>query len=206
MVSIPRPDYEGETYRAIGHYVVQFAALIDVMRSELAEHLNGSEPQANPLPYIVMGEMTAQPIANSFFGACREVAELNAEDELVAKVLSSRVSAEIKVRNDIAHGDWTVNAWRFGRTPPGTSELHRLRPARKAGFIELIQVNAKELEARCNELEALASQVLEYSLLCFGVLDWEGYRVSDVFTVEDKVVHRNGRRAANVRRPARWST
>jgi hypothetical protein len=70
MTDTSYPDFEGNTYREIGHYVVRFAALIDSMRNRLATKLTWESRSPDAIPYIVMGEMTAMPIANAFFGAC----------------------------------------------------------------------------------------------------------------------------------------
>jgi hypothetical protein len=122
------PDFAGNTYREIGHYIVRFAALIDAMRNRLATQLTWGIKPPNPVPYIVMGEMTAMPMANAFFGACRSVAKLEDSELRVERILISQVQEQIKFRNDIAHGDWEVDAWQYARTPPGVSELYRLAP------------------------------------------------------------------------------
>jgi hypothetical protein len=202
------PDYIGQTYRAIGHYVVEFGLLVFVVRDQLAMHLSGDRP--DPLPYIVMGEMTARPLANAFFGGCRRAAMVNdpdrqtftGDDRAVENVLIAETTQQIEFRNDLAHGDWAVNAHRFARTQPGVSELLRLRPNRKDGsHVETIHVSIKDLEDRCVALEALANRLHEYAMICFGDARWEGLAPSDIFAVASKVITRDGPKAAQIKPP-----
>lgn len=194
------PDYEGNTYRAIGRYVVRFAVLVDTMRNLLARQLMG-DGAINAVPYLLMGEMTAQPIANSFFGACRLEAELSDADQKVERALNNQVNDQIKFRNDLAHGDWSLDAWRFARTPPGVSELFRLRPARKAGFVDAMHISAEALETRCVALDLLTVRLIEYGSICFGLDDYKGLHVSDVLTASNKLVRRDGEKASQIAGP-----
>jgi hypothetical protein len=186
------PDFAGNTYREIGHYIVRFAALIDAMRNRLATQLTWGITPPNPVPYIVMGEMTAMPMANAFFGACRSVAELEDSELRVEKILISQVQEQIKFRNDIAHGDWEVDAWQYARTPPGVSELYRLRPNRRAGYVEATHISAEAIETRRVQVDQLRDRVLDYGTICLKLHDSGDLRVCDVLIVEDGIVRRDG--------------
>jgi hypothetical protein len=59
-----------DEYRAIGRYVVEFSQLVRMMRSIVSEYVakDGAERH---IVDVLMGETTAQPIANAFFELCR---------------------------------------------------------------------------------------------------------------------------------------
>jgi hypothetical protein len=195
MTQAGYPDFESNTYREIVHYSVRFAALIDSMRNRLATQLNWHSEAPNAVPYIVMGEMTAMPIANAFFGACRLVTELRGNEVKVERALISQVQDEIKFRNDIAHGDWEVDAWHYARTPPGVSELYRFRPSRRAGFIDMNHISAEEIATRRAQVDQLRNRVLDYGTICLKLHNLDDLHVSDVLTEADGIVRRDGPKA-----------
>jgi hypothetical protein len=133
---VERPEPTA-AYGAIGRYVVTFSHLVYAMRSCIENRLTGG-PNGYHLVRLAIGEATASPLADSFFGMCSELARLeDDEDRKIAKTLKTNVSDEIKRRNDIAHGDWWPGIVegspkdRPALSPAARTQgqLHRERPA-----------------------------------------------------------------------------
>ena len=192
-------DFEAETYHAIGRFVVDFGYMVSEMQHHLANRLVSERLHA--LPWIVMGEMTAGPIANSFFGACRAAANSNESasagldnrDEQVVKILAKAVQDAIKFRNDVAHGDWDLTAWQFARAPVGHSELIRLRPSRKQGHVEVTQIHPVALLKKADGLRKLSGFLDDLANLCFAdAPGWKGHHVADLLVVQNSEVVREG--------------
>jgi hypothetical protein len=111
------PHYKEQVdnaYRAIGRYVVEFSQLLYHLRTLIAHRLP-TDPAT--IAFLVLGEAQAQQLANVFFGTCRVVADLDAEEQKVAAWLRNRVNGQIELRNEIAHGDWFVDLGRYGQVP-----------------------------------------------------------------------------------------
>jgi hypothetical protein len=125
---LPEPT---EAYRAIGRYVVTFSHLVVAMRSCIENRLMGGRNSYH-LVQLAIGEATAAPLANSFFGMCSDQAMLEHEDDRrIARTLKANVFDEINRRNDVAHGDWwpgVVEGSPVLRDPT----LVRLKPGRAA--------------------------------------------------------------------------
>ncbi len=118
-----------EAYRAIGRYVVTFSHLVFAMRSAIEQRLMGGRTGYH-LVQLAIGEVTATPLANSFFGMCSEEAKLEDDaDRKIARTLKQNVMDEINRLNDIAHGDWWPGVTEGSPTlrPP---TLVRLKPGR----------------------------------------------------------------------------
>jgi hypothetical protein len=118
-----------EAYRAIGRYVVTFSHLVFAMRSCIENRLMGGRNSYH-LVQLAIGEATAAPLANSFFGMCSDQAMLDHEDDRkIARILKTNVFDEINRRNDIAHGDWWPGVVE-GSPVLSNPTLVRLKPGR----------------------------------------------------------------------------
>jgi hypothetical protein len=173
--------------------MVTFSRLVAEMRAGIEDRLKGEDPM---IARLAMGEASAAQIANAFFAICKREADLDEEEEAVATRLASKVHDAFKERNNIAHGDWSldwgdVSAARLIRTKPNRREgdwVERVRPA-------------DELEAVSDELEILTGQVMEFGWLCFGhhpLTRHKGMdvRIRDIFRFQKrKGVLRTGRYA-----------
>src|SRR6188472_2423007 len=118
-----------DAYRAVGRWFVEFSRMLIHMRMCMESCLSKSgEPM---LAKLALGEMTADPLANAFFGMCLHATHLDENEEKVAIRLRKEVRDEITRRNDFAHGDWWVG---FGVKEDGTGgdpSLWRTKPSRK---------------------------------------------------------------------------
>ncbi|HET8813869.1 MAG TPA: hypothetical protein VFM51_02810 [Solirubrobacterales bacterium] len=92
------------------------------MRAGIEDRLRGEDPM---IARLALGEAYAGQIASAFFAICeREAADLDEEEAQFAICLKNEVEAAITERNNIAHGDWSLNwqdmsAARLRRTKPG---------------------------------------------------------------------------------------
>lgn len=93
-----------DAYRAVGRWFVQFSRMLFHMRLCMEGCLG--RPDDPMLAKLALGEMTADPLANAFFGMCFHAGELDDQEEKVAVRLRKEVRDEITRRNDFAHGDW----------------------------------------------------------------------------------------------------
>jgi hypothetical protein len=191
-----------ESYRALGRYVSEFSRLIWWMRMLIASTV--AKPGAYSLAELALGESTAQPIANAFFGICKTLVE--ADEEKVGDRLRVRVNEAIKLRNDFAHGDWFIG-WRrlhADGTVPDNSEdpfLKRIRPTRKAGPIDERDYLPADLDAFSDDLIVLRNLVAEYGMVATSATNdpvLKALRVRDLFTYSDGEVCRDGPQAENV--------
>jgi hypothetical protein len=66
-----------DAYRAIGRYTVGFSLLVSNMRQILAQQIAGPEGPQRGLLDVAFGSLTAEPIAEAFFGMCRTVVHLD---------------------------------------------------------------------------------------------------------------------------------
>ena len=100
------------------------------------------------------------------------------------------VDEEVKLRNDVAHGDWYIG-W---ISAPGDAEPQQLVPH----WVERIKARRKEgplvpisedLETRSEEVEQLTEFLREYGLVCFRMhgrrLAGQSLRVRDVVCLKD---------------------
>ena len=166
-----RQEQTEAAYRAIGRYIVEFSELVWAMRGMIETHLNGplagadteDEPRVGASVELLLGEATAQYIANVFFATCREVGELDESELDVTNALSDAVNKVIEERNHIAHGDWIV--W-FPGTPPWVT---RTRPARKTGPRKSEDYPPEDLERKTDNMEALTDLVVTYGDLALGL-------------------------------------
>ena len=110
----------------------------------------------------MLGESTAQPIANVLFGMCELAGNLDTSETAVANVLRDRVDKTIQRRNDIAHGDWV--AW-FPGTEPW---LTRVRPVRKPP-IKHEDYPPETLDRYSDDIRALRQLVSDFGRLALGL-------------------------------------
>lgn len=186
-------EFEREAHRAIGRYVVEFSLLMAYMRTLITERLN---PDPTILGDLVLGEAMPAQIASAFFGTCRELADLDQSEQKVASRLRARVLAEIERRNDIAHGDWFIDA---GRSLDAVY-LIRIRPMRKEGATKTIDVTTELLDQWSDSLVALRALVTEFGYICTGADPYnrEGIHVGDILVMQSGEVVRAGQRADEI--------
>ncbi|HEX8105760.1 MAG TPA: hypothetical protein VF533_24305 [Solirubrobacteraceae bacterium] len=183
-----------EGHRAVGRYVIEFSQLFFRMRTVIEHRLNTDPPQ---LGMLVMGEATAQPIANVFFSMCRLVGNLDSDEEAIARALSNAVAEAIKTRNDVAHGDWFVG-WGAIDGPPEPPTLQRTKPQRKDGALVQYVWNIEDLDQMADDLLDLTGLVSAFGNLCVGLhprQQEEEIRVRDILILQDGKVLREGPRA-----------
>src|ERR1700690_851213 len=87
---------ENDAHRAIGRYVVQFSRLIWHMRMAMETRLGGMGGRERELAQLAFGGAPAQQIADSFFGMCRLLVEMDKDEEAIEKRLRMQVINEIK--------------------------------------------------------------------------------------------------------------
>lgn len=97
-----------EAYRALGRYLVEFSRLVFRMRDAMEQRLQRpDDPPA--LIQFAFNDVSAAGIGHSFFAMCREVGDLDDEEEKIRELLFAEVVQKaIPERNRIAHGDWWV--------------------------------------------------------------------------------------------------
>ena len=186
-----------------------------LVEARLGGPLAGQSPEDQPsvertreLVKLVLGESTAQPIANVLFGMCRMEGNLDAAEEAVGNALRDRVNKVVETRNDIAHGDWVAS-------PPGnTPWITRIRPVRKPPM-KFTEYGPETLDRLSDELHTLELRVLDYGSLALGL--WMLHRdsereplrerqpgelrVSDVLVKRGNEVLREGPKAHLVQEP-----
>lgn len=96
-----------DAYRAIGRYVATFSELVRMMREMVCQYVAKGVTEMH-ISSLLLGEATAQVIANAFFGMCMRMGDLDDDEQKVASALANEVDATIKTRNDVAHGDWWI--------------------------------------------------------------------------------------------------
>ena len=204
-----------DSYRALGRYIYEFSRLVWHMRMYLSEVLTeGGPPGRYGLAEMTLGESTAQPIANAFFGVTRKVGELTPDELKVAKALRKQVNEAIKRRNDFAHGDWYIGWKRIladGTIPEDSNEtrMQRIRPSFSgdtypdySDHVTDTLLRPADVDAFSDELESLRDQIAEYGALSTGMTNDPGlssHRVGDVYIVQNGVVVRGGPKAGDVR-------
>jgi hypothetical protein len=149
-----------EMHRSIGRYFVEFSRLFFWMKRAMSAQLDGKE--APLLTDLLLGEATAQQLANSYFGICRSIGDYNEAEEQIAACMRREVNEQIEERNIMAHGDWWVG-W-----GPGDAEklddprLQRVKPMHKDNPLQSIDYSIPRLEAMSDELKRLRALVGEF--------------------------------------------
>jgi hypothetical protein len=194
-----------DSFRALGRYVSEFSRLIWWMRMLIASAVTlEGRPGSYSLAEMALGESTAQPITNAFFGICNTF--LESDEQKIGTRLRIRVSEAISLRNDFAHGDWFIG-WRRlhpdGTIPENSEDpfLTRIRPTRKAGPIDDRDYPPADLDALSDELVVLRNLVVEFGMLATSATNdpvLKALRVRDLFTISDGEVARDGPQASNV--------
>jgi hypothetical protein len=209
------PEEENDdAYRAIGRYVVEFSDLVREMRDIVCEYVSDGVTDMH-VSSLLLGEATAQVVANAFFGICRLRGELDADEDAVWRVFRKQTNGVIQRRNDIAHGDWQIGNVRVDETGDLTSmppRLVRIMPTRMDGPYRTLDLTVEEIDQLSDEIEGLHAAVQDFGHLALklpvfhtasatgSVVSKGEYRVRDVFTVTSgkaaqAQVLRNGPRA-----------
>jgi hypothetical protein len=191
-----------ESYRALGRYVSEFSRLVWWMRLLAASTV--AKPGAFSLAEMTLGEATAQPISNAFFGICKTF--LEPDEDRIADRLRKRVNEAITLRNDFAHGDWFIGWKRLhadGSVPANSEDpfLTRIRPTRKAGPRDERDYLPADLDELSDELVVLRNLVAEFGMVATSSTNdpvLQALRVRDLFTFADGEVCRDGPRADDV--------
>lgn len=173
-----------DAYRAVGRWFVEFSRLLFHMRLCMEDRLGQSDDPM--LAKLALGEMTADPLANAFFGMCLHAVDLDDQEEKVAVRLRKEVRDEIGRRNDFAHGDWWIG---FGVKEDGAGgdpALMRTKPSRKKDPWVTREVPITEIDERAEALHDLRQMVAEFGGICLNpdraTFIWgRAIRVRDVF-------------------------
>ena len=168
---------------------------------------------------LLLGEATAQVIANAFFGVCRRRGELDRDENAVSRVLRKTVAETIQTRNDIAHGDWQIGNVRVGRSgdvTPLPPRLVRILPTRTEGPFRTVDLSVGEIDKLADKIEYLHVLIQDFGHLALklpvfnftsgtgSVVSTGEFRVRDVLTAtagrqnSAAQVLRNGPRAEEV--------
>jgi hypothetical protein len=88
---------QGDVFRAIGRYTVQFAFLVGEMRESMARRITGPVEWVpdRRLFDLVVGSLTAQPMADAFFGICRAATSLDKDEQAIEKLLRRHTAPAI---------------------------------------------------------------------------------------------------------------
>ncbi len=155
-----------DAYRAIGRYTVQFSVLVANMRQILTGHLAGQSETPRELVDLSLSSLTAQPLADAFFGVCRAVSNFDADEEKIEKRLRKQVSDEITRRNNIAHGDWLVASWARPDTDPPNPTLVRVKANKIDKPLRAEDLTVGRIDAMGTEVEGTANAVWEFGTVC----------------------------------------
>jgi hypothetical protein len=176
-----------DAYRAVGRYVVEFSRLVFHMRYTIERQLAGDQDIV--IPQLALGELSANQIADSFFGICAYLADLDDAETKVASRLKADVRATINRRNDFAHGDWWIGTPAQPGSVSDTTDplLWRTKPGRRE-IEQLKTLPVTEIDSASDDLYALRQHVAEFGDLCLE--DWpfapkfsEPVRVCHVFRI-----------------------
>jgi hypothetical protein len=193
-----------DAHRAIGRYVVEFSHLVSCMRCMIGDrlvvgtsdaHLDDADFEREiELADLVLGEASAQAIANVLFGMCRVAADLDDGERKIASVLSEAVNRTIEQRNDIAHGDWMVGALTAGGESVIAPRLVRIRPARKKEMTKVSVYAPEDLDKVSAAVRELSERVVDFGNLCLGILVAQQGSADPaaVPRVRDVLVNKNG--------------
>lgn len=186
-----------DAYRAIGRYTVQFSVLVANMRQILVGHLAGEGGTSEGVMNFSLASLTAQPLADAFFGVCRAVSDFDAGEHKIEARLRKQVRDEITRRNDIAHGDWLIASWARPDADPPIPTLVRIRPSKINEPFNVEDLTVERIDSICIEVEGTANSVWEYGTVCTKQDAYDprrGHpetRVRDALMIEqDRVVFR----------------
>jgi hypothetical protein len=83
------------------------------------------------------------------------------EEQAVLKALRNQAGDSIRMRNDIAHGDWQVAKSSIGPPP----RLLRILPMRGEGAFTTRELSTVDIDALSDELEALTGLIEDFGRL-----------------------------------------
>jgi hypothetical protein len=187
---------QDEAHRAIGRYVVVFSEMVKLMREMATEYVAKGIADMH-VASLLIGEATAQPVANAFFGMCRYVGDLDEDETKVCSVLQKQVQAVIETRNDIAHGDWEIGSvmfWASGESRALPPRLLRILPKRSDGPYKQVEMTVETIDKLSDQVEERFSSLEEFGKLALRLPVFKRedgtshvsvgeYRVRDVLAV-----------------------
>lgn len=183
-------EYQAATdadYRAIGRFVVQFARLVHELRMGTYYLAGGGMTQQDYS--LLTGEMTAQPLANTFFAVIRRSADAPTGESLqILGRIESDISDVIRQRNDAMHGDWYVGFGEPGAELPGPSILLRTKPSRRSAALSVLEFSTADLEAlteRVDTVRRYVQQLTLYFLFGPAAAPYEGRSLAELFEIVD---------------------
>ena len=203
-----------EAHRALGRHIETFSHLMFQMRLLMNMRLTMPAYDIN-LGELVLGQVTAGLIADSFFGMCRYLGKLDDAEKNIANQLHNEVIEAIKERNNIVHGDWFTTPEWSPPVEPDAAQLVRYYPSNRDGLFERIEpYTAEKLDAMSDRIFALRVHLSDFGRCALGLamLKADGtiaepgaYRVGDILKAENVprsgkggAVARTGPRAAEV--------
>jgi hypothetical protein len=153
-----RPDVV-EIHQAIGGYVTVFSEVVAAMRHGIDLFLTPTDVEfrpPDPLLETLFAQMTADPIRAALFAISSQVSDLDDDDRSIRKALQTIVQHYIRLRNDIAHADWTVG-WEVVDTgelvPPAASKV---KVAKDGIEYTSLPFTAEQLRREIDHLHQLA--------------------------------------------------
>jgi hypothetical protein len=152
-----RPDVV-EIHQAIGGYITAFSEVVAALRRGIDIFLAPADVMfraPDPLLEILFAQMTADPIRAAFFAISSQVGDLNDDDRSVRKALQTMVQHYIRLRNDIAHADWSVG-WEVADTGELVSPTaHRVKVAKDGIEHTSLPYTPEQLEREIGHLNYL---------------------------------------------------
>lgn len=137
------------------------------MRQILVGHIAGQRGNlAEGLVEVSLSSLTAQPLADAFFGVCRAVSGLDDDEHKIETRLRKQVSEEITRRNDIAHGDWLIASWTRPDAIPPTPTLVRTKASKIDEPFRSDEYTVERIDAICTEVEGTGNAVWEFGTVC----------------------------------------
>jgi hypothetical protein len=166
------PDWRVEVVRiqsSIGRYVAMFSLIPRRMRDEIVTMVTG--PRAtDTLPVTLMqtllAKMTADPLRSAFFAMASQMVDFDAENRAIVAALQAEVQFQIKLRNDVAHADWSVGM-RSRKGEVITGEARRMRVSKADGAQHsLLTLDADALFAESQRAYELSEFCGVFGLNC----------------------------------------
>jgi hypothetical protein len=155
-----------DAYRAIGRYVVRFSELVSEMRDMVCQYVANGVADMH-ISQLLLGEAGTQHIANAFFATCRTVGELDGDKEAVWRELRKQVDETIRMRNDIAHGEWRIGHrdeldGEIVTLPP---HLVRIIPLRGEGPYKQRDLSVDDIDSLSDDMDALLTRIHDFGRL-----------------------------------------
>jgi hypothetical protein len=200
-----------DAYRALGRYIAEFSRLIYNMRDAIEQRLTRPEDPPLLLPLVFSGAPAAA-IANTFFGMCKMLGDLDNDEAAIHKRLFEEVVFKvIPERNNLAHGDWWIG-WTAANADEIDTPAYTRAIAREGEGMAWTHISVEKLDAQSDRLIELRNLVTEFGLICFGrhilqrTARAPNLRVRDLFVLTGPRATRRVERSAPRAQDSRFRT